>query len=97
MPNKLVFSKKNSLILIMIMGLFTFSLWQLKIHKRNFDLYKENKKLLSEFRDKNYRENLKISIKEGEYVPDFVIKTIDNKYFESKKFNNPVFLLFFNT
>lgn len=93
----MTFSKKNILLSFLILGLLLSSLWQLKIYQRNLRLLEENKKIIAKFKRKKYQENPRISVKEGEYVPDFVIQTIDNKYVESKKLNYPLLLLFFNT
>lgn len=99
MSEKLTFTKKKNLlmILILIIGLTIFSLWQLKMHKKNLELIKENEWLISKFKSENQRKNKIITKKEGDYISDFIVKTIDNQYVDSEKFNYPALLLFFNT
>ncbi|MBE0460572.1 MAG: TlpA family protein disulfide reductase [Candidatus Aminicenantes bacterium] len=92
-------NKKKSLIFssVLLIFLAISGLWVLKLYNENSKLLKINKQLIERMREKKYIKRKENSKKEGDFISDFVIRTIDDNDIDTRKLNRPILFLFFNT
>jgi len=92
-------NKKKNLIFssVLLIFLVISGLWVLKLYNENSKLLKINKQLIERMREKKYIKRKVNSKKEGDFISDFVIRTIDDKDIDTRKLNRPILFLFFTT